>query len=52
MSVISFIIDSSDYDECKPNPCQNGGTCQDEIAGYTCKCKPGTKGKNCELSMH
>ena len=37
-----------DIDECKSSPCQNGAVCEDQVNNYTCKCKPGYKGKNCE----
>lgn len=37
-----------DIDECKPDPCLNNASCVDGINSYTCKCKPGFTGKNCE----
>ncbi|KAH1185534.1 hypothetical protein KIL84_018283 [Mauremys mutica] len=37
-----------DGDQCKPNPCQYGGTCKDGIGTYTCTCLDGYQGKNCE----
>ena len=37
------------FDACEINPCENGGTCQDEIHGHTCQCEPGYQGKNCEI---
>lgn len=30
-----------EINECDSNPCQNGGTCKDEINGYLCQCAPG-----------
>ena len=32
-------------DECKEDPCQNGGICFDEMGSYYCKCPPGYEGK-------
>ena len=32
---------STDIDECASAPCQNGGTCIDQINGYMCQCVPG-----------
>lgn len=34
--------------ECGSNPCQNGGTCVEGIARYTCNCRYGYRGTNCE----
>ena len=34
-------------DDCDPNPCQNGGTCNDLIGGFSCICVPGVNGDNC-----
>merc|ERR1712136_295331 len=28
----------TDIDDCKPNPCQNGGICEDELGNYSCNC--------------
>ena len=28
-------------------PCQNGGTCVDELGGYLCKCTANFTGTNC-----
>ena len=32
-------------------PCNNGGTCTDGIATYTCTCPDGFTGRDCETSM-
>ncbi|CAH1249553.1 NOTCH1 [Branchiostoma lanceolatum] len=33
---------------CASNPCQHDGTCRDEPLGYTCECREGWRGRNCE----
>ncbi|XP_061454082.1 coagulation factor IX-like [Rhineura floridana] len=38
-----------DGDQCEPNPCVNGGRCQDDISNYLCWCPAGYEGRNCEL---
>ncbi|XP_052005528.1 coagulation factor IXa [Xyrauchen texanus] len=38
-----------DGDQCKSAPCQNRGTCADQMGTYTCNCLPGFVGKNCEI---
>ncbi len=40
-----------DPDDCAPNPCQNGGTCTDGIASYTCACATGFAGTACETNI-
>ena len=39
-----------DIDDCTPDPCQNGGTCTDGVASYTCGCVNGYDGTDCENS--
>ena len=41
------ILCVSDHDQCDPNPCQNGATCQDRIHDYMCVCPAGWTGKRC-----
>ena len=40
----------SDIDECVSSPCNNGGTCIDEIDSFACLCMPGFTGDQCETS--
>ena len=37
-----------DINECASNPCKNGGTCYDGINSYTCTCRSGWEGQNCD----
>ncbi|XP_060587175.1 microfibril-associated glycoprotein 4-like isoform X2 [Ruditapes philippinarum] len=39
----------TDIDECESNPCQNGGTCNNLVANYTCTCPDLWEGYNCEV---
>ncbi|XP_078676183.1 uncharacterized protein LOC144913379 isoform X4 [Branchiostoma floridae x Branchiostoma belcheri] len=36
-------------DDCSPNPCQNGGLCQDLVGDFVCHCLPSYHGKTCEI---
>ena len=40
-------------DFCASNPCQNGGTCDNNLDGtdYECVCDGAYKGKNCEAKI-
>ena len=42
-----YVMCFSDIDDCDTNPCLNGGTCQDEVNGYTCNCVAGFNGATC-----
>ena len=35
-------------DECESNPCENGGTCIDDLLMYTCECTDLYEGTHCE----
>ena len=50
ISQYSYLI--SDIDECASSPCQNGGTCIDDVNSYTCLCAPGYSGVNCDGGEH
>ena len=41
-----------DIGECSSDPCQNGGTCIDEINAFTCNCMGGYTGDVCETSKY
>lgn len=44
------VILITDINECVSNPCQYG-TCHDGANGYTCSCKAGFDGVNCETGI-
>ncbi|XP_052273100.1 neurogenic locus Notch protein-like isoform X2 [Dreissena polymorpha] len=39
-------------DECKSNPCSNGGTCKDMINKYQCQCANGYFGSHCQIDIN
>ena len=39
---------ATEINECDSMPCQNGATCTDGIASYTCSCPAGYTGILCE----
>ena len=43
---MSFI--PADINECDSSPCQNGGTCEDQVDGYMCHCPSGYNGDHCQ----
>ena len=51
MQLISGINCQIDIDECEGDPCQNGATCVDGVDMYTCTCRPGYTGHNCEREI-
>ena len=42
------LIVFTDIDECASAPCQNGGTCTDQVNGYLCQCASGYSGLQCQ----
>ncbi|NXU79942.1 SNED1 protein, partial [Oreotrochilus melanogaster] len=40
----------SERQNCSTNPCRNGGTCARDTKFYHCDCRPGFKGRLCELA--
>ncbi|KAL1023372.1 hypothetical protein UPYG_G00039960 [Umbra pygmaea] len=40
-----------DVDECLSYPCQNGGTCLDQVSRFNCQCPPGFTGTVCETDV-
>uniref|UniRef100_UPI0037E8EBD6 coagulation factor IXb n=1 Tax=Semicossyphus pulcher TaxID=241346 RepID=UPI0037E8EBD6 len=48
---MEFWVGYIDGDQCKPPPCQNGGSCTDGVGAYTCWCQPNFSGKNCEIEV-
>ncbi|XP_033095614.1 mucin-like protein [Anneissia japonica] len=40
-----------DINECESSPCLNGGTCNDEIAHFTCRCSAQWNGTNCATDI-
>lgn len=39
----------AEIDECRSQPCLNGGQCKDRVAEFLCLCEPGYTGHRCEL---
>uniref|UniRef100_A0A3Q3F2N1 EGF-like domain-containing protein n=1 Tax=Labrus bergylta TaxID=56723 RepID=A0A3Q3F2N1_9LABR len=36
---------------CDPNPCRNGGTCEENLKGFTCLCPEGFRGLTCDSRL-
>ena len=39
-----------EINECDSDPCQNSGTCIDQLNGFVCRCEDGYDGDFCENS--
>ena len=42
----------ADINYCAEDPCENGGSCHDDITGYSCSCPQGFTGYNCETGVY
>ena len=42
---------TTDIDDCDPDPCDNNGTCIDEVNGYTCNCRAGFTASAISISI-
>ena len=46
-----FTFYAIDLDYCDPNPCQNGGSCQQRMGFHECICHEQYKGRLCERKL-
>ena len=46
----AFMILFIDVDDCRPNPCNNGGSCTDGVNTFSCNCATGFTGTTCDTS--
>ena len=50
--LVNIMLAFPDIDDCKSDPCLNGGTCKDGINSFTCQCAEGFDGSTCANSMY
>ena len=36
---------------CDPNPCENGGSCEEHDGTFSCYCQPNFAGNHCEVDL-
>lgn len=53
MTILIHFVSSCqiNINECDPNPCQNGGTCQDSENRYECVCSASFTGERCDINV-
>ena len=44
--------DTTVLHNCESSPCQNGGTCHDDIGLFTCSCPIGYEGNVCQIGKY
>lgn len=49
---VERLISILNEDNCRSNPCQNGGTCVDMFDGYLCRCPPNWEGETCGIDVN
>lgn len=49
---VERILTTLSDDDCRSNPCQNGGTCVDMYNDFVCKCTPNWDGKSCSTDVN
>ena len=50
-SVRSGELCETDIDNCEEEPCDNNGTCIDQVNSFNCECQAGYTGHNCSVSV-
>lgn len=41
----------TNFDDCAPDPCKNGGVCSDRTDDFRCACPAGFEGKRCDINI-
>ncbi|XP_004383018.1 coagulation factor VII [Trichechus manatus latirostris] len=49
---MQFWVAYNDGNQCASNPCQNGGSCVDQLQSYICFCLDDFEGRNCETNKN